>query len=84
MTTKNINIPVNLLNDPEGILHIDSTVLKKAEEKEPEMDKPEKDAEDKIEKKLTKKEQAELLREKSQHGRTGRGGWENRYETLFR
>ncbi len=71
----NNDIPVDLLNDPEGILHIDSAVLKKAEEKEPETEKQDKNAEDETERKLTKKEQAELLREKvntvGQEGKSG-------------
>ncbi len=61
----NKQIMVEALCNPEGILHIDSKVLKKAEEKEPvpEAAKTEKDEEN-TERKLTQKEQADILREK--------------------
>lgn len=61
----NDNIPIDLLRDPGGILHIDSKVLKQAEEKEPE---PQilkaQDKEKNGERKITNKEQSEMLREK--------------------
>ncbi len=72
----NKQIMVEALCDPEGILHIDSKVLKKAEEKEPAPAaiKTEKDEEN-TERKLTQKEQADLLREKvntvGQEGKPG-------------
>ena len=69
----NQHIMTDSLNDPKGILHIDSSVLKKAEEKEPEQAKE--DEKDNEERKTTKKEQAELLREKvntvGQEGKPG-------------
>ena len=72
----NQNIPViDSLSRPEGILHIDSTVLKKAEEEEAEAGKPEKDEEDNGIKKTTKKVQAETLREKvNTVGQEGKAG----------
>ena len=59
----NKDIPIDSLCEPDGILHIDSKVLAKAEEKEPEPQtiKAE-DGEDGA-RKVTKKEQAEILRE---------------------
>ncbi len=53
------NIPIDALCDPEGILHIDSKVLKGAEEKETETVKAEIDNR---ERKITQKEQASMLR----------------------
>ncbi len=64
-------IPINELCKPEHILHIDSKVLKEAEERETPVIKPETepevaengaDIEVPVERKLTKAEQAELLR----------------------
>ena len=71
------NILVDSLCDPEGILHIDSKVLKEAEEKETETQavssEPEEDNDKK--RKISKKEQAGLLRQKvntvGQAGKTG-------------
>lgn len=71
----NNDIMVEPLCDPEGILHIDSTVLKKAEEKEPEPIQTDGSTKGNSERKITRKEQAEILREKvntvGQQGKPG-------------
>ena len=72
----NRHILIDALCDLEGILHIDSKVLKKAEEKEPEQQKIQTDnGEEDVERKVTKKKQADLLREKvntvGQEGKPG-------------
>ncbi len=72
----NGDILVESLCDPDGILHIDSKVLREAEEREPELDAME--AGNNMEspgQKLTKKERAELLRKQvntvGQEGKPG-------------
>ena len=69
------DIMVESLRNPDRILHIDSTVLKKAEEKEPQPVKTDGGMEDNRKQKITRKEQAEILREKvntvGQEGKPG-------------
>ncbi len=69
----NKDISIHELCAPNGILHIDSEVLKKAEEKEPEPGTTKAGREGS--RKATKKEQAEILREKvntvGQEGKPG-------------
>ncbi len=55
------SIPIDALCNPEGILHIDSKVLKEAEEQEPDSEAVKKDSEHQ---RTTKKARAETLREK--------------------
>ncbi len=72
----NKNIMIDSLCDPEGILHIDSKVLKKAEEKEIENQTAgTEDGEENRERKITKKEQSEILREQvNTVGQSGKAG----------
>ena len=70
------NIPIDSLCEPDGILHIDSKVLAKAEQKEPEPQtiKAE-DGEGDGARKVTKKEQSEILREQvNTVGQSGKSG----------
>ncbi len=72
----NKHIMVDGLCEPEGMLHIDSKVLKQAEEREPESSKAE-TAADKEDsgRKITQKQQAEILREKvNSVGQLGKPG----------
>ena len=72
----NNNMLVDSLCDPEGILHIDSQVLKKAEEKDPATQGFKKeDDEEHEDRKITKKELSELLREQvNTVGQSGKPG----------
>ena len=72
----NKNIMIDSLCDPEGILHIDSKVLKKAEEKETESQTVEmEDGEKNGKRKITKKEKSEILREQvNTVGQPGKAG----------
>ena len=72
----NKDILIDALCEPEGILHIDSKVLKEAEEKETETQAVRTaDGEENGTRKISKKEQAEILREKvntvGQEGKPG-------------
>ena len=70
----NKDIPIDALCDPEGMLHIDSKVLKQAEEKETEV--PQQETSDAGEqKKLTQREQAvRLRRQVNTVGKLGESG----------
>lgn len=70
------NVIEPLLYEPDGILHIDSKVLKAAEEKEPESQGVNTDENTEgTERKATKKQQAEFLREKvNTVGQSGKAG----------
>ncbi len=71
------NILIDSLCDPEGILHIDSKVLKEAEEKETETQavSSEPDEDNDKKRKVSKKEQAGLLRQKvNTVGQAGKSG----------
>lgn len=60
------SILIEALCDPEGILHIDSKVLKEAEKKDsaPQASQTEEGKDDKAQRTISKKEQADILREK--------------------
>ena len=73
----NNSILIDALGDPEGILHIDSKVLKEAEAKDaaPQAAQIEEEEGNGVQRKITKKEQADILREQvNTVGQKGKSG----------